>query len=59
MAYLLDLTRPEGLFSAREFNIRDEDTVYVTEAPFAAWSRVLAVAVTAVNFTSSVENLTN
>ena len=42
MAYLLDLTRPEGLFSAREFIIRDEDTVYITEAPFAAWSRVLA-----------------
>ena len=33
MAYLLDLTRPEGLFSAREFVIRDEDTLYITEAP--------------------------
>ena len=44
MAYLLDLTRPEGLFSAREFVIRDEDTLYITEAPFASWSRVLAVA---------------
>lgn len=59
MAYLLDLTRPEGLFSAREFDIRDGDTVYVTEAPFAAWSRVLGVAVTAVTFTSAVENLAN
>ena len=46
MAYLLDLTRPEGLFSAREFIIRDEDTIYITEAPFASWSRVLAVATT-------------
>ena len=46
MAYLLDLTRPEGLFSAREFVIRDEDTIYITEAPFASWSRVLAVATT-------------
>lgn len=58
MAYLLDTTRPEGLFSAREFYIRDGDTLYITEAPFAAWSRVLAVAVTAVNFTASVESLT-
>ena len=54
MAYLLDLTRPEGLFSAREFVIRDEDTIYITEAPFASWSRVLAVATTAVSLTGSV-----
>ena len=44
MAYLLDLTRPEGLFSAREFVIRDEDTIYITEAPLGSWSRVLALA---------------
>jgi polysaccharide export outer membrane protein len=54
MAYLLDLTRPEGLFSAREFVIRDEDTVYITEAPFASWSRVLAVATTTVSLAGSV-----
>ncbi|MRX51312.1 polysaccharide export protein [Paracoccus sp. S-4012] len=40
-AYVLDLTRPNGLFLARDFLIRDEDTVYVTEAPFTQFSRVL------------------
>jgi polysaccharide export outer membrane protein len=59
MAYLIDLTSPEGLFAARDFIIRDGDTVYMTEAPFAAWSRVLSVAVTAVNFTSSATNIGN
>jgi polysaccharide export outer membrane protein len=54
MAYVLDLTRPEGLFSAREFIIRDEDTIYITEAPFAAWSRVLSVATTVVAVAGSV-----
>jgi polysaccharide biosynthesis/export protein len=54
MAYLLDLTRPEGLFSAREFIVRDEDTLYITEAPFASWSRVLAVATTTVSLAGSV-----
>ncbi len=53
-AYLIDLTQPAGLFSAREFIVRDEDTIYVTEAPLAAWSRVLAFAGSAVNFGSSV-----
>jgi polysaccharide export outer membrane protein len=54
VAYLLDLTQPTGLFSAREFIIRDEDTIYITEAPFASWSRVLGVATTAVSIGGSV-----
>ncbi len=53
LAYVLDLTEASGLFSAREFIIRDEDTIYITEAPFASWSRVLSVATTAVSLTGS------
>jgi len=30
--YLLDLTQPNGMFMARDFAIRDDDLVYVTEA---------------------------
>jgi polysaccharide export outer membrane protein len=59
MVYLIDLTRPEGLFSAREFIIRDEDTIYITEAPFAAWSRVLTVATSTVNLGGSVAAISN
>ena len=44
MAYLLNFRQPEGLFSARDFVIRDEDTIYITEAPFSSWARVLAIA---------------
>lgn len=40
-AYVLDLTRPNGLFLARDFIIRDGDTVYVTEAPYVQWQKVL------------------
>ena len=59
MAYVLNLTQPEGLFSAREFVIRDEDTIYITEAPFASWSRVLAVGATAIGITGSVAAIAN
>lgn len=59
VAYVLNLTEPAGLFSAREFIIRDEDTVYVTEAPFAAWSRVLGVGATTVSLAGSVAALSN
>ena len=38
MVYVLDLTKPNGVFNARDFVIRDQDTVYVTEAPFTQWN---------------------
>lgn len=42
MVYVLDLTEPNGVFLARDFVIRDGDTVYVTEAPYAQFSKVLS-----------------
>ncbi|VVS97613.1 Polysaccharide biosynthesis/export protein [Roseovarius sp. EC-HK134] len=41
LVYVLDLTKPNGLFLARDFSIRDDDTIYVTEAPFTQWSKVI------------------
>ncbi|MDB6179775.1 polysaccharide biosynthesis/export family protein [Paracoccus fistulariae] len=50
MAYVLDMTRPNGLFLARDFLIRDGDTVYVTEAPYVQWrKRLLSITGTAVS----------
>ncbi len=42
VVYVLDLTRPNGMFAARDFAIRDGDTVYVTEAPFVQFSKVIS-----------------
>lgn len=39
--YVLDLTQPTGMFEARDFLIRDGDTLYVTEAPFTQWSKTI------------------
>ncbi|WP_245904655.1 polysaccharide biosynthesis/export family protein [Pseudoroseicyclus aestuarii] len=41
VVYVLDLTRPNGMFTARDFAIRDEDTVYVTEAPIVEFNKVI------------------
>ena len=41
IVYVLDLTEPTGLFEARDFQIRDGDTLYVTEAPFVQWQKTL------------------
>ncbi|RGP37193.1 polysaccharide biosynthesis/export family protein [Pseudotabrizicola alkalilacus] len=42
MVYVLDLTQPTGMFEARDFVVRDQDTVYVTEAPFVQWQKTLS-----------------
>ena len=39
--YVLNLTKPTGLFEARDFQIRDGDTLYVTEAPYVQWQKTL------------------
>lgn len=55
--YVLDLTAPLGMFHARDFAIRDEDTVYVTEAPFVQWQKTLsAITGSAAGFTA-LENV--
>ncbi len=42
MVYVLDLTQPTGMFEARDFIVRDGDTVYVTEAPYVQWQKTLS-----------------
>jgi polysaccharide export outer membrane protein len=42
MVYVLNLTAPTGVFDARDFVVRDGDTVYVTEAPWVQWTKTLA-----------------
>lgn len=42
MVYVLDLTQPTGMFEARDFLVRDGDTVYVTEAPYVQWTKTLS-----------------
>ncbi|WP_248298208.1 polysaccharide biosynthesis/export family protein [Tabrizicola sp. YIM 78059] len=56
IVYVLNLTEPTGLFEARDFQIRDGDTLYVTEAPFVRWQKVLG-AITGT--TGAATNLAN
>jgi polysaccharide export outer membrane protein len=58
VVYLLDLTKPGGLFLAREFIMRDGDTLYVTSAPFTNWMKVLQSVAPLVTFTGSARALT-
>lgn len=59
MVYVLDLTEPNGLFLARDFVIRDGDTVYVTEAPFVTWSKTLGAITGSLSAAASIANTTS
>ncbi len=59
MAYVLDLTRPNGLFLARDFMIRDGDTVYVTEAPYVQWQKTLGAITGAAGTANALNNTVN
>ena len=58
-AYVLDLTRPNGLFLARDFVIRDGDTVYVTEAPYVQWKKTLSAVTGSVATADSLSSIGN
>jgi polysaccharide export outer membrane protein len=57
VVYLLDLTQPGGMFLAREFIMRDGDTLYVTSAPFTRWMKVLQSVAPLVTFSGSARTL--
>ncbi|MEJ2020737.1 MAG: polysaccharide biosynthesis/export family protein [Maritimibacter sp.] len=54
MIYVLDLTEPNGMFRARDFVIRDGDTVYVTEAPYVQWTKVITALTSTASTASSL-----
>ena len=58
MVYVLDLTTPNGVFLARDFDIRDHDTVYVTEAPYTQFNKILQAVVAPVGSAASLQSLT-
>ncbi|SEK60721.1 polysaccharide biosynthesis/export family protein [Pacificibacter marinus] len=59
LIYVLNLTEPNGLFLARDFLIRDGDTVYVTEAPFVQWTKTLQAITGTAGTADSLRDLSN
>ncbi len=58
VVYVLDLTKPNGMFMARDFAIRDGDTVYVTEAPFVQFNKTIAAATGSLNAVNTASTAT-
>ena len=59
IVYVLDLTETTGLFEARDFQVRDGDTLYVTEAPFVQWQKTLGAITGTTGAASNLANAAN
>ncbi len=59
MVYVMNLTEPNGLFYARDFMIRDGDTVYVTEAPFTQWNKIFSALTGSLAQVNTISNIGN
>ncbi|MFV0244105.1 MAG: polysaccharide biosynthesis/export family protein [Qingshengfaniella sp.] len=60
IAYVFNLTEGKGLFAARTFTIRDEDTLYVTEAPISQFNKAIsAILGTSITTVASVQTVSN
>lgn len=57
--YVLDLTAANGLFNARDFVIRDQDTIYVTEAPYVQFNKAVAAFFGTLGSVATVDQLAN
>lgn len=54
VAYVINLTGVNGMFIARDFQIRDGDTLFVTEAPYSQFAKVLSALVTPISQAATI-----
>ncbi|WP_138465549.1 polysaccharide biosynthesis/export family protein [Poseidonocella sp. HB161398] len=57
VVYVLNLTSGEGLFVAKQFTIRNDDTLYVTEAPWTQFNKALATFFGSLNTVASSQQI--
>ena len=57
LVYVIDLTEPNGMFKARDFVIRDKDTLYVTEAPYSQFTRIISSLLTPASAVGSLQSI--
>ncbi|MBB5515331.1 polysaccharide export outer membrane protein [Rubricella aquisinus] len=57
VAYVMDLTKPAAFFTASNFYVRDDDIVYVTEAPYVQWLKIIGSIAPPINTVSSTSDL--
>ena len=57
VAYLFDITEGSGMFLADQMKMRNDDILYVTDAPFARFQKVAGVLASTIGFAGSVSSI--
>lgn len=57
VVYLFDITKGSGMFLADQMKMRDDDIIYVTDAPFARFQKVAAVISSTIGFAGSLSSI--
>ncbi len=57
IVYVFDLTQPGSMFLAGDFMMRDDDTLYITTAPYVRWIKIMQAVSPIVGFGGSVRAL--
>ena len=59
LVYVFDLTKPDALFKARDMQLRNGDTILVTEAPYTQWTKILNALLTTTSAADNISNVAN
>lgn len=54
--YVVDLTKEDGMFTAHNFQVHNEDIIYVTEAPYVAWNKLLRTLMGTLNSLTALDS---
>lgn len=58
VAYILDLTKPDGFFIAESFKMRDKDLIYVTDAPFTRFQKIASAFSSVIGVAGAASSIT-
>lgn len=56
VAYVVDLRKDSGFFIGQKFDVQSEDTIYITEAPYVAWKKIIGTVLGTLNTFTQLDN---
>ncbi len=54
--YVFNLAHQTGIFTGQNFQILDEDTIYVTEAPYVSWNKIISGVIGTLGTVTSLDS---
>jgi len=59
MVHVRNLSKPNGIFMARDFKVSNNDMIYVTEARFTQWNKTIEALTGSLNAVNTIKSNAN